>query len=262
VPERETNQYLRRVRYLVRKRQRLRARQRLERQELEADERSLSLEMDADTSTLLLAFGGMNQRIGIPPFEFFSLAGDIPVKRVFVRDLRQAWYHRGIPGAGEDLLSVSELLSRLMEEHGVRRLVVAGGSAGGYAALVYGTLLGADSVLCFSPQTTLDRAELHRMGDRRWDDLLAPLIRHGQLDQGWVDLASALPRARGSQTRYEVFVDESLDTDRRHAERLRGVEGVRLYRFGGGGHTLVRELRDSGALARVLRRALQEPEAS
>ncbi len=256
-PERPRGWLRRGVRYLLYKRRVLRARERLTRTQLEADERSLSMQMEADTSTLLLAFGGMNQRIGIPPFEFFSLTGEIPVKRMFVRDLRQAWYHLGIPGAGDDLRSVRTLLAELMQQHGVRRLVVAGGSAGGYAALVYGTLLRADTVLCFSPQTTLDRSQLHRIGDRRWDDLLAPLIRRGQLDPEWVDLAVALPREQAPATRYEVFVDDSLDTDRRHAERLRGVSGLRLYRFGAGGHTLVRELRDNGALGVVLRRALQ-----
>ena len=259
-PEPSRNPLVRGYRYLAYKRRLLRAREQLDSSELEADERSLSMEMEADTGTLLLAFGGINQRIGIPPFEFFSLTGDIPVKRMFVRDLRQAWYHRGIPGAGEDLLSVSVLLSEAIEQHGVERLVVAGGSAGGYAAMVYGTLLRADTVLCFSPQTTIDREQLHGLGDRRWDDLLAPLIRRGQLDREWVDLATALPRARTASTRYELFVDHTLDVDRRHAERLRGVEGLRLYRFGAGGHALVKELRDNGALGQIVRRALQTPQ--
>jgi hypothetical protein len=258
-PEPRSVWFVRVFRYLRHKRRVLRARERLNRAELRSDERSLSLDMAADTGTLLLAFGGINQRIGMPPFEFFSLAGDIAVKKIFVRDLRQSWYHRGIPGAGEDLLSVSRLLGEILEENRVDRLVVAGGSAGGYAALVYGTLLGADTVLCFSPQTTLERSELHRIGDRRWDDLLAPLRRRGQLDRRWVDLATALPRERTAPTRYELFVDDSLDADRRHAERLRGLPGLRLYRFGAGGHELVRELRDRGVLAGVLRRALQAP---
>ncbi|HEX5224860.1 MAG TPA: hypothetical protein VFW29_07005, partial [Solirubrobacteraceae bacterium] len=135
-------------------------------------ENALSLELDVESDTLLIAFGGMNQRIGIPPFEFFAAAGDIPVKRMFVRDLSQAWYHRGVPGAGADLMSVHELLAKTVAQHRVKRLVTAGGSAGGYAALVFGTLLGADTVLCFSPQTTLDMSELARMGDHRWDDHL------------------------------------------------------------------------------------------
>jgi hypothetical protein len=222
-------------------------------------DRALSLELDSDSDTLLLAFGGMNQRIGIPPFEFFSLAGDIPVKRMFVRDLSQAWYHRGIPGAGTDLMSVADLLGELIGDANVRRLVVAGGSAGGYAALVFGTLLDADTVLSFSPQTILDLDTLASMGDRRWDDYLNPLVARDELDTRWLDLAQALPPARRGETRYEVFVDDSLTTDRGHVERLAGLSGLHVYRFGRGSHTLVRSLRDSGALSVILRRALEAP---
>jgi pimeloyl-ACP methyl ester carboxylesterase len=220
---------------------------------------AVSLDMDGESRTLLIAFGGMSGSIGMPPFEFFSLTGDIPVKRLFVRDLRQSWYHRGMPGHGDSLLAVAESLAALIEAHDVDRLVVAGNSAGGYAALVYGTLLGADVVLCFAPQTILDLDILASMGDHRWDSHLRPLVAAGKLDSRWTDLRSALPQARRADTDYRVFFDESLSTDRQHAERLRGVDGVRLYRFGRGRHHLVRSLRDSGALARILQSALQVP---
>jgi hypothetical protein len=248
----------RHLRYLLRKRER---RERLRDLEpVRESENALSLELDADSDTLLIAFGGMNQRIGIPPFEFFAAAGDIPVKRMFVRDLSQAWYHRGVPGAGSDLMSVNALLAETIAQHDVRRLVTAGGSAGGYAAMVFGTLLGADTVLCFSPQTILDLDELARMGDHRWDDHLRPLVARGELDARWVDLGQALAPARHADTRYEVFCDETLRTDWGHVERIARVPGVRRYRFGRGSHALIRSLRDCGALNTILRRALGAPE--
>ena len=218
---------------------------------------SVSLDMDSDSRTLLLAFGGMNLRIGMPPFEFLSQTGDIPVKRLFVRDFYQSWYHRGMPGYGDSLESVGESLRGLIAGHEVDRLVVTGASAGGYAALVFGTLLGADTVLCFSPQTILDLDVLASMGDHRWDEHLRPLLAHGALDSRWVDLREALPPAHDGRTRYRVFFDDSLTADRQHAERLQGLPGLQLYRFGHGDHILVRNLRDNGALARILQTALQ-----
>jgi hypothetical protein len=56
-----------------------------------------------------------------------------------------------------------------------------------------------------------------------------------------------------------VYFDETVQSDRLHAERLAGIDGVRLYRFGRGGHTLSRHLRDRGALDRLLREALDIP---
>jgi pimeloyl-ACP methyl ester carboxylesterase len=254
----------RRVRFLKRRRDQ---RSRLWRaREIDEADVALSLDMADESSTLLLAFGGLNSRIGMPPFEFLSLTGEIPVKRMFVRDLRQSWYHRGLPGYGDSIASVAESLSELIAGHGVQRLVVAGNSAGGYAALVFGTLLGADEVLCFAPQTILDLDVLASMGDHRWDENLRPLVAADALDRGWVDLgdalprASALPRTRHARTRHRVFFDVSLQVDRLHCERLLGIEGLRLYRFGNGGHHLVRTLRDRGVLEQILQRAVRSSE--
>jgi len=196
--------------------------------------------------------------VGMPPFEFFSLTSGIPVKRLFVRDLRQAWYHDGLPGYGDSLLESAGALRSLLAGLEVNRLVVVGGSAGGYAALAYGTLLGADEVLSFSPQTVIGLDALAAMGDHRWDDQLGPVFARGEVDPEWVDLREALPRARRAPTIYRVYVDETLDVDRRHADRLKGLEGLRQYRFGGGSHYLLRALRDCGALERVLRRSLTQ----
>ena len=68
-----------------------------------------------------------------------------------------------------------------------------------------------------------------------------------------------LTGARHGDTRYEVYFDESLSVDRQHVERLVGLENLRLYRFGRGRHHLVGTLRDSGALAQILQRALKAP---
>jgi hypothetical protein len=216
----------------------------------------LSLDMDADSRTLLIAFGGMRGQLGMPPFEFFKATGGIPVKRLFVRDLRQAWYHRGIPGHGSTIEAVGESLGELVASHGVDRLVAVGNSAGGYAALLFGTLLGADTVLCFAPQTVLELDVLADMGDHRWDEQLRELVADGGLDTRWTDLRRALPGIRRSDTRYELYFDDSFTIDRLHAERVGELEGARLHRLDGGAHGIAREMRRSGELESILHGAL------
>jgi hypothetical protein len=223
---------------------------------------ALAADMLSDSRTLLLAFGGMVGRIGIPPFEFFSLTEGIPVKRLFVRDPSQAWYHRGIPGHGSTLLELAQSLKRRLARERVERLIVAGNSAGGYAALVFGTLLGADIALCFAPQTVLDLNVLATMGDHRWDDRLTEQTAAGAIDARFTDLTSVLSEARRARSAYRIYFDTTLRPDRLHAERLSGLQGVRLYRFGQGSHSIARALRDSGALRRVLRQALDTPHVS
>jgi hypothetical protein len=220
---------------------------------------AVSLDTEADSRTLLLTFGGMKSTAGLVAFEFVALTRGLPVKKMFVRDPRQSWYHRGMPSHGNTLESVGEVLRGIIAEQDVERLVTVGASAGGYAALVFGALLGADRVLAFAPQTTLDREVLAEMGDRRWDYLLEPLYAKDALEARWVDLKTGLPGALNGHTRCSVYFDETVEGDRLHGERLAGIEGVRLYRFGRGGHSLTRHLRDRGVLERLLREALEVP---
>lgn len=226
------------------------------RHSLENDESPLSLDMSGDSRTLLVALGGVGRHVSMPPFEFFKATGAIPCKRLFVRDVHQAWYHMGLPGYGASFTSVADALRELIAGHDVERLVLAGASAGGYAALAFGSLLGADVVLCFAPQSTVDLDELHAIGDYRYDSRLREVSAAGLIDPDWIDLRGALPRARVAKTRYDVYFADQVRPDRLHAERLIGLQGLRLYRFGRGNHNVARMMRQTGALDKVLQRAL------
>lgn len=217
-------------------------------------------DMERDSGALLVAFGGLaGWFLEVPPFEMVRSTGDLPVKRMFVRDSRQAWYHRGIRGHGDTFMSLAESLGELLGRYEVERLVMTGISMGGYAALAFGTLLGADTVLALVPQTVVDMRTLAAMDDHRWDEQLGELDRAGDADPRWLDLRSALPGARVADTRYEIYFAQRFRTDRLHAERMAGIDGVRLYRFGHGGHALARALRDNGVMETVMRRALGLP---
>lgn len=223
---------------------------------LEDSRASISADVSAVSDTMLLAFGGLKGKLDIPPFEFFSLTGHIPVKRVFVRDLQQAWYHRGLLEEAPSIEATAELLRQMIEEQRVKRLVVAGTSMGGYAALLFGALLGADTVLAFCPQTIIDPRRLEEMEDLRWTEYLGQLLDAGHLEPRWLDLRTQLPTSRRAKTHFDVFFDPASRLDLQHAERISGIEGVELHRYRGGEHLITRTMRDSGELTRVLRGAL------
>jgi hypothetical protein len=222
----------------------------------------MSLDMRPDSRTLMIAFGGRPGGLGMPPFEFFKITGRIQTKRMFVRDLRQAWYHEGVAGAGETITEMAESFAHVIGQHEFDRLVVTGISAGGYAALLFGTLLGADVVIAFSPQTVIDPDVMAQMDDHRYDDPLVDLAARSRLDERWTDLREALPSVRSADTIYELHFDPSSRPDRLHAERLAELAGVRLYRHEGAGHNIPRVLRESGELERVLLAALGAPQPS
>jgi pimeloyl-ACP methyl ester carboxylesterase len=209
------------------------------------------------SSTVLVAFSGFGRRGGTPFFEFAGVTHRLPVKRLFVRDLQRFWYQRGIAGFGGSIDEVAGSLRELLDHHGVERVIAMGHSAGGYAALLFGTLLEADVVLSFAPQTVLDRAWLHSIGDRRWDRFLDPLDRAGGPDQRYIDLSDALPREHSHDTLYHVHYNGSYEVDESHARHLEGVPGLELHAHAHQGHGVVRVLRGSGELERIIQAAIE-----
>src|SRR3954454_10275873 len=96
------------------------------------------------STKMLLTFAPFAPQPRIPGFLLFQSTMGLPVKRLFVRDPLSIWYQRGVPGFGDTIDEVAESLRAYIEHSEVERLVVIGPSAGGYAALLIGTMLGAD----------------------------------------------------------------------------------------------------------------------
>lgn len=177
------------------------------------------------------------------------------VRRIFVRDLDQVWYLRGIRGLGTTMASAAEALRAEIGDRSSGRLIVSGNSAGGFAAVAFGALLDADEVHAFSPQTALDRLHRLRWLDARWLTEMFHVRRLVELDRASLDLRALLEHS-GPGPAIHLHYCGTHGRDARHAEHLRGLPGVHLHRYPGGGHRLVTDLRDSGELARILRDAV------
>jgi pimeloyl-ACP methyl ester carboxylesterase len=213
------------------------------------------LDMEPESSTLLILFGGIAGGVSMPVFEFFRLTSNLPVKKVFLRDPRRAWYQRGIPGIGDSSADVRRFVSAAIERADVDRVVMAGASAGGFAAVLYGVLCGVDEVIAFSPQTFIDAENRMRSGDSRWEEQIDALHATMADRAPTLDLLDVLP-LESDKTQYQVHVSSDDALDLLHAHRIVGRGGVRVVEHERGGHRLVKTLRDRGLLQPLLLRAL------
>jgi pimeloyl-ACP methyl ester carboxylesterase len=190
-------------------------------------------------------------------FEFFNLVSRLehPPKQIFVRDLERAFYHRGVVGAGSSIEEVADYLRATVREAGVERVVTVGNSAGGYAALLFGHLIGATEVHAFGPETFLTRFRraLHR--DRRFRQFLGPLRAAGDLDSRYSDLRKVLGRHQGD-TRFVIHYSSLHRLDVAHAKHVRNLPGVELQPHGHIKGVFVRVLRDTGALEALIKDAV------
>ena len=208
------------------------------------------------SKAMLIAFGGIQLGLGMPPFEFFRLAREVPAHKLFFRDPHQAWYHRGLPGVARRMAGIAEFVRQEIAASGATRVAMFGNSMGGYAALLFGALAGGGEVHAFAPQTFLSPWLRLRCGDSRWRRhiraawLSADGFRH-------LDLRPVLRRA--AQTQFHVYYSSENRLDARHARHLEGLANVSLHDLPEGGHQVVKLLRDNGTLPQIIRRALTEP---
>jgi hypothetical protein len=219
-------------------------------------ETHVALDLSGDAAALLILFGGIAGGVSMPVFEFFRLTSEMPGKKAFFRDPRRGWYQRGIPGIGDSAFDVRDYLSRAIDRANVDRVVMAGASAGGYAALLFAAWCGADEAIAFSPQTFIDELNRRDHKDARWADQISDLHRALGPDNAWFDLVNVLP-ADAPKTHFQVHVSTDDALDLVHAHRIADRAGVQIFEHDRGGHRLVKTLRDRGVLQMILLDALR-----
>jgi hypothetical protein len=186
------------------------------------------------------------------PSDLFSaIPGDM-ARRLVLRDVHRSWFHRGLPGAGESPPEVANAVRDALAEHDQAPVVVIGAGFAGFGAILLGALLDAALIVAIDAPTSMDPQMLKALGDDRWTEELAVLeAKHAASDEH-IDLLSVL---RESPVPVEIHYSKADRLQRRHAERLRGLDTVTLRAHDVDG-SLLPHLTEGGALAKLVRRAI------
>jgi pimeloyl-ACP methyl ester carboxylesterase len=95
-----------------------------------------------ESDLMLLACSGFRSgEPGWSPYAFLQCTDDLPVNRLYVRDLYQAWYHMGLKGVSENIDETADFLRRIIKDTSIQKTVIIGVSSGGYLALLLGPML-------------------------------------------------------------------------------------------------------------------------
>jgi hypothetical protein len=220
----------------------------------------IAIEVDRSSSSVLIAFGGIQGSLGMPPFEFFNLAAGIGTSKIFVRDLEQAWYHFGLPGLSRDIEGTAKLLRNEVTRLAPGRVIMCGNSMGGYAAILFGHLLEVDEVHAFCPQTFIGRFRRMIFRDKRWAEQMRRLHSSGEMQRDYSDLRRLVLARTGNKPIIHIHFSLTNRLDKRHALRMGNLDSVILHGYAEKmGHKLVRSLRDSGRLREIITGALTQP---
>lgn len=109
---------------------------------------------------LIICFGGMALQFGgIIPFEFLKYLSSIYINDcdlIFFIDKYQCWYHKGIKDITNNIDETVLYINNIIDKGIYNKIIFMGTSAGGYAAILFGSLCkNVNNVISFVPQTIL-----------------------------------------------------------------------------------------------------------
>lgn len=86
-------------------------------------------------------------------YEWYGKRVPLAKKHIFVRDVFKCWYVKGI---NTNICDIFKLCDFLKKESLGYKTVCIGSSAGGYAAMLCGSIIKSEKVYAFNPQINLD----------------------------------------------------------------------------------------------------------
>lgn len=154
-------------------------------------------------------------------YEWFGTRIKKAYKHIFIRDVYKQWYLKGI----NDKIDTPEKLSLwLKDETKGYKVITVGSSAGGYAALLYGSQLNAERILAFNPQF-----ELFSLLDSS-DEARNPLV-HRFNDMEYSQYFDILPFLHHSQDNNYYFYSSKSHWDILQFEHIKNVRGIHCIGF-------------------------------
>jgi hypothetical protein len=210
-------------------------------------ESTLRLDCERERDVLLITFAVFPAADGRPRFDFVRATSQLNAKRAYVRDAHQLWYQKGTPSLGDSVQEVVASLRRTIEAQKVKRLITLGNSGGGFAAILFGVMLGADEIHAFNPPTRLVKPE-----DTSFPDRLVELQKEFGPGKPFMDLQVVLGEYLKPSTHITIHYSRGDKTDRRHARYLASFPNVRIIQYPVVVHHLARFCNEKGYLAPLL----------
>lgn len=148
--------------------------------------------------------------------QVFAKAGRI----IYLRDIYKLLYAKGINSTADDIDKTSQLLRELTKGY-EENIVAVGSCAGGYAALLLGTLINAKQIFCFSG--TVDIYQMPNV--KKYFDMK---VKGGLEEYKYANICDILRRSK-SQIYY--FHPEYCEVDKAWANRIEEVDTVKRFAF-------------------------------
>jgi len=218
----------------------------------------ITIHFDSKQNVLLLVFGGFAQKIGTSFFEFNKIMSGLgPVNKIYLRDTYRSWYHHGVPGVGNDIDAIASFIQQYTNHPFTQKTIAIGNSGGGYAALLFGHILGTDEVHAFSPETFINPIKRIINSDIPPKTGVMHLFRlcfYGQ--RKYFDLKDVFMGSLPQKGNFHIYYAENNEKDQLHATRMESLPGIHLHSFQYNRHNLINILKRNGKLRKIIEKAI------
>ena len=154
-------------------------------------------------------------------YEWYGTKINKAYKHIFLRDIYKQWYLKGI---NNNIDTPEKLLEWLRAETKGYKVIALGSSAGGYAAMLYGSQLHAERILTFNPQFEIN--SLFERSDEAKNPILYRL--RGTEDSKYFDLIQWIGNA--SYNIFYFYSSKSLWDVEQH-QHIQNVKGIHQIGF-------------------------------
>ena len=188
-----------------------------------------------NNTELIISFAG-NAVVygGVPQLEFVNSLNKIypNCDKLFYLDKTSRFYINGIPTISKSIEETTQYISSKIKDY--KKVCFIGTSAGGYASILYGSLLNIDYVLAFIPQTNLE-------------------IRKNIFDKDNIKYIN-LKNYINNKTKYKLIGNKNITDNNdihciQQCDNIKDFENVNIiYKE----KVNMREIRDSGELKKLI----------
>jgi hypothetical protein len=212
---------------------------------------TVMIDRNSDSDVLLISFAVFPGPDGKSAFDFVGVTSDLPATKVFFRDPNMLWYQLGLDGVGKTVPEIAAYVRNLRATEQSERVVMIGNSGGGFAAILFGTLTGADEIHAFNPPT-----KLLVEADTSYPEQLAILHSRTGLDNPYIDLRKILLMNPSANPSIYIHYSRGDKKDRKQARYLKNIPNVHLLQYPFISHHLARYLAKRGALSKLMLAAI------
>lgn len=234
---------------------------------VETSAESFLIDFQGEGEVLIVSFGFYDYT-STPSFDFYKQVKKLEVlsgrkvNKLLLRDVKNQWYLKGIPGLGDNIDSTIKAIRKIIAEMKPSKVITVGQSMGGYGAILYGLLLGADEVISYGPLSCFDSKKLEIMHDYRWMVVVKqleankPVKFYNNLPELIRNYKSKTPDMRilyGTKPGcLPADRNEAVNHDVGHAVQFYGLKGVKLYPFHNSSHAIIQYLKINNVINEIM----------